>query len=164
MWTGRSTLCLPLFLPGNIVWESARSMQLWLNTCPFSCLLLIYRLCLQWWRVNKPFKLKDTHGVRWAIVQPDAYLQKLRVQARLFEEVRLFEAMSVQMIDQEPDLLGYGIWVLSAAHLFSILLQYIAKTKQWDLAEQSSNLWAKTTHSCQGFTTLYHLPSSNIEI
>jgi hypothetical protein len=71
---------------------------------------------------KKSFKSKDTHGVWGTIVQPVTYLQKLRVQARLFKEVWLLEAMSVKMIYQEPDFLGYGIWILRAGHLFCILL------------------------------------------
>jgi hypothetical protein len=67
---------------------------------------------------------KDTQGVWGTIVQPVTYLKKLRVQARLFKEVWLLEAMSVKMIHQEPDLLGYGVWILCAGHLLPILLQF----------------------------------------
>jgi hypothetical protein len=75
-------------------------------------------------KAKKSFKSKDTQWVWGTIVQPVTYLQKLRVQARLFKEVWLLEAMSVKMIHQEPDLLGYGIWILRAGHLLRVFLQF----------------------------------------
>ena len=124
--------CLVLSSCVTTMWErlhsyskEPRHTQLHFNTIFLPGINLNYfpSINLRWQR-KKITELKDTHGVWGTIVQPVTYLQKLRVQARLFKEVWLLEAMSVKMINQEPDLLGYGVWILCAGHLLRILLQF----------------------------------------
>lgn len=128
--------CLVLSFCLTTMWEGLHSYskeprhtQLYFNTICLPGTNLNYFPSINLRRQEKKNSLnsKDTHGVWGTIVQPVTYLHKLRVQARLFKEVWLLESMSVKMIHQEPDLLGYGVRILHAGHLLRILLQFQPK-------------------------------------